>query len=275
MAVRRRVNGAVHDADDVVVGEDTERGVEGDDGAQPLTAAALRRERMRDEIRESILVATRDIVQREGIDGFSLRGVARAVGYSPAAIYEYFTSKDELLDCLYFAGNGGLADQMMRVLREAPVDQSVAETVKDLGRTYRRHALSQPELYRFIFGHVHDSTPHHGKTWRMPKSEDEAEPGDAFALLVETVGRGIERGEFVPMPPIALAVAAWALVHGFVTIELSGALDDARPASLAIRQETDETTAADAGPNHDLLFEGVLSLLGTGLMRRTATEGVE
>lgn len=270
MAGRQAVNGVV-DRDDAD-GRDARdgRGTDGDDGSQPLTAAALRRERLRGETRHAILDATREIVEREGIDGFSLRGVARAVGYSPAAIYEYFESKDELLDCLYFAGNGGLADQMMRVLRDAPPDQPVAETVKDLGRTYRRQALAQPELYRFIFGHVHG--PNHRKDLSARASGEDGEPGDAFALLVDTIDQGVRRGEFVPMPAAVLAVAAWALVHGFVTIELSGALAVGEPQDHDARGEGVAAETAGNGPDHALLFEGILDILGTGLLRRPAEE---
>lgn len=264
MAGTKMVNGVVGGGDDV---QRAERASEHDDGGQPLTAAAQRRERLRGETRQAILDATQEIVERDGVDAFSLRGVARAVGYSPAAIYEYFGSKDELLDCLYFAGNGGLADQMLRVLRDAPPDQPVAETVKDLGRTYRRQALAQPELYRFIFGHVH--RPNHRKDLSAGASGEEHEPGDAFALLVDTIDQGIRRGEFVPMPATVLAVAAWALVHGFVTIELSGALTEGMPQGHGIRPEG---LTSDTGPDHDLLFEGTLAILGIGLLRR-ATEG--
>ena len=268
MAGAKAMDGAVGRDDDVGLAERTD---DHDDESQPLTAAAQRRERLRGETRQAILDATQEIVERDGVDAFSLRGVARAVGYSPAAIYEYFGSKDELLDCLYFAGNGGLADQMLRVLRDAPPDQPVAEAVKDMGRTYRRQALAQPELYRFIFGHVHG--PNHRKDLSAGASEEDHEPGDAFALLVSTIARGIERGEFVPAPPTVLALAAWSLVHGFVTIELSGSLAAGTPQDRDLRHEGAPTDEAGVAMDHDLLFEGVLSILGTGLMRRPGEEG--
>ena len=235
------------------------------DVPQPLTAAAQRRERLRDETRQAILDATQEIIEREGIDGFSLRGVARAVGYSPAAIYEYFGSKHELLDSLYFAGNGGLAVQMLRVLKAAPPDQPVAETVKDLGRTYRRQALAQPELYRFIFGHVHG--PDHRKGNDKRACDEKGEPGDAFSLLVDTVARGIDRGEFIAAPPLVLALATWSLVHGFVTIELAGVLDSGDPPARHVRAGDEATGSAD-DPDHDDLFEGTLQIMGLGLLSR-------
>ena len=62
--------------------------------------AKARRERYRQETRSEILGAAREIFVRQGFRGFSMRTLARFVGYSPAAIYLHFTSKEELFDIL-------------------------------------------------------------------------------------------------------------------------------------------------------------------------------
>lgn len=220
------------------------------------TAAERRRERIRGETREAILDAARQMVESEGIDGFSLRGVARAVGYSPAAIYEYFGSKEDLLDCLYFEGRGGLSDRMTAVLDEAPEGRSTIETLAAFGHAYRQAALEQPELYRFIFGR--------GKTPQgaIRKHEGrEVPPGNAFGLLVDLIAKGIEHGEFIEAPPPVVALAAWASVHGFVTLELSGALEEASPPARHLREGA-------APPSYDDLFAAMLQVLALGTLRR-------
>ena len=52
----------------------------------------LRHQRIRDQI----LRAARELLLENGHDNFSLRGIARRVQYSPAALYEYFDNKDEI-----------------------------------------------------------------------------------------------------------------------------------------------------------------------------------
>ena len=66
--------------------------------------AAARRARYRDEIRSEILSAARQIFVRQGFENFSMRTLARAVGYSPAAAqitvlesWIYATSSQEAL----------------------------------------------------------------------------------------------------------------------------------------------------------------------------------
>ena len=55
-------------------------------------------ERRRHKIRARILSAAEQVFAREGVDGLSIRRLAENIDYSPAAIYKYFKSKDELVD---------------------------------------------------------------------------------------------------------------------------------------------------------------------------------
>lgn len=222
-----------------------------------VTAAERRRERMREETREAILDAARQMVEEEGVDGFSLRGVARAVGYSPAAIYEYFGSKEELLDCLYFEGRGGLSDRMAAVLDGAPEGQSPIATLCAFGHAYRQAALEQPELYRLIFGR--------GKTPREVSgngADDDVPTSNAFGLLIDVIAKGIEDGEFIQAPAPVVAMAAWTMVHGFVTLELGGVLDEASPAAQTMKD------GKGRSPSRDELFEGMLQVLSLGTLSR-------
>src|SRR5271165_3805596 len=50
-----------------------------------------------DAIRQKLIKAARDINSFEGAEKVTLRHVARRTGYSPAAIYKYFTDADDLI----------------------------------------------------------------------------------------------------------------------------------------------------------------------------------
>lgn len=56
-----------------------------------------RRAREHTATRAAILEAARRVAAREGARDLSLRGVAAEAGFAPAALYSYFTGKDELL----------------------------------------------------------------------------------------------------------------------------------------------------------------------------------
>src|SRR5262247_2209319 len=69
-----------------------------------------RQERDREAVRRAILDAARELFVSEGFQNVSIRKIAERIEYSPAAIYSYFPSKDDI----FFA----LAEEGFRLLAE-------------------------------------------------------------------------------------------------------------------------------------------------------------
>src|SRR5438045_8917576 len=59
-----------------------------------------RQERDREAVRRSILDAARDLFVTEGYRNVSIRKIAEKIEYSPAALYGYFPSKDDIFYAL-------------------------------------------------------------------------------------------------------------------------------------------------------------------------------
>ena len=59
-----------------------------------------RQDRERQAVRQSILDAARDLFVAEGYRNVSIRKIAERIEYSPAAIYSYFPSKDDIFFAL-------------------------------------------------------------------------------------------------------------------------------------------------------------------------------
>lgn len=178
-----------------------------------MTGAARRRAQSRQEMREAILGAARELVAEQGLDGLSMRAVAGRLGYSAAALYEYYPSKEDLLRGLYFEGAEGLGGRLQGAVRALSAETPTAEVFAALGHAYRDYALTHPDLYRILFGELACVPP-----------PPEGEPQTGFDVLVAAAARGVERGEMAPQSPPVIACAAWALVHGFVHLELTGHL---------------------------------------------------
>lgn len=217
------------------------------------TAAGARRARGRLEMREAILVAARRILADEGADALSMRAVARAIGYSPAALYEYFTAKEDLEAALYFEGADGLEGRMRTTVTSLPPTATAAEALTALGHAYRAFAREQPELFRLIFFRRGSYVP--------PSKAGENGSGGGFGSLLAVVTRGIESGEFVPVPPPVLALTAWSAVHGFVVLELSGYLAGGGPPDETLHE-------AGEPPRLDEMFAASLDLAVAGIRRR-------
>lgn len=82
----------------------------------PADSARLtRRQQRRNQSREEILDAARQVLLRNGIAGTTLDAVAKEVGVSKAALYYYFPSKDALFFELIF----GNLESQARAVRDA------------------------------------------------------------------------------------------------------------------------------------------------------------
>ena len=69
-----------------------------------------RHERDREAVKRAILDAARDLFVSEGYENVSIRKIAERIEYSPAAIYSYFPSKDEIFIALAEEGVRLFAD---------------------------------------------------------------------------------------------------------------------------------------------------------------------
>jgi AcrR family transcriptional regulator len=106
-----------------------------------------RQERDREAVRRSILDAARDLFVTEGFQHVSIRKIAERIEYSPAAIYSYFPSKDDI----FYA----LAEEGFRLLGD-PADVSAhGRTPLDRVRAifWRLYEFSreQPQYFALMF----------------------------------------------------------------------------------------------------------------------------
>ncbi len=173
-----------------------------------------RRERQRIETREKILAAARELFLREGFEAVSMRKIAHAIEYTPAAIYTHFADKTQLMMAL------GESD--FRLLREAMrgLDE-LADPVERLlagGRAYVRFAFDHPHHYKLMFM---TKWPHIEPAASGIEHGDPDE--DAFACLVMCVEECIRGGHFKECYSDVqqVAQAAWAAVHGVVSLYLT------------------------------------------------------
>ena len=218
-----------------------------------VTGAAARRASNRESMRAAILDTARSIVTESGIDGLTIRGVATALNYSPGAIYEYFESKEDILTWLYFQGASGLGGQMEQVVSGLPPGTSAVDGMMALARAYRAHALANRELYQLVFG---------GMTCipdPPPVAQPEMETG-GFGTLVRLAQRGVDEGSLVALPVSLIAHAAWAAVHGFVSLEIQGHITGAEAPGMAI------DSPVLASQHRDAYFDTVIRMMLVGLV---------
>jgi len=78
-----------------------------------------RRAAVSERKREIILDAARDVFAEEGLDGASLRAIAVRAGYTPAALYFHFDSKEALYAALLHDSLGALGRAVAAAVSQA------------------------------------------------------------------------------------------------------------------------------------------------------------
>ncbi|OHV29807.1 MULTISPECIES: TetR/AcrR family transcriptional regulator [Pseudofrankia] len=99
------------------------------------------------ELRDRVLSAATDLLAREGVAGFTARGVARAAGTSTPAVYELFGDKGGLVREMFFAGFRLLGQQLHLL---ADTDDPRADLIR-LVLIYRDFVRDNPVLSQVMF----------------------------------------------------------------------------------------------------------------------------
>jgi AcrR family transcriptional regulator len=192
-----------------------------------------RHDRERAAVRNAILHAARELFVNEGYRTVSMRKIAERIEYSPAAIYGYFASKDEI----FFA----LAEEGFHMIKHAADDAARTETdpLRALRATllaYYRFAREQPKYFELMF--VDRSVPHLVDLER-------------FGFLVEmvqqaqqTIARCVDAGVFPRDLDIPAAFhILWAAVHGPAVLSIGQRLGNGEDPDCLAADTLDATIA--------------------------------
>lgn len=159
------------------------------------------------DVETELLDAAHRLLEREGVDALTVRGVAAEAGVAPMGLYHRFGGKDGLVNALFIDGNDALA----RAMHETPAGDPITE-LRGGCEQYRRFALANFALYSVMFD---AAVPGFQPTIEARRSCDRA-----FGVLVDGVRRAQAAATMRSGDPIELAQRIWVACHGAVSIEL-------------------------------------------------------
>ena len=165
------------------------------------------------DLREALLVAAEQELAERGIEGFTLRGVAKRAGVSHAAPAHHFRDTSDLLTALATVAAKRFYETMKARQDIAPKDprsQFIAS-----GQGYIAFALANPTLFDLMFG---------SRRPDFKSAEFMRQAGDAFGILVSGVAQLRGANPLQNASGRADVLAAWALVHGFAKLMIADRL---------------------------------------------------
>jgi AcrR family transcriptional regulator len=163
-----------------------------------------RQDRERQAVHQAILEAARDLFVAEGYRNVSIRKIAERIEYSPAAIYSYFPSKDDI----FFA----LAEEGFRRLhvkiRAVELTGDALEDVRRCWWAYYQFSKDERAFFELMF--VDRSVPRLTEQW-----PEMVFAHDIMAFAGARIQRCIDAGVFAPSSDAMVAMhLMWAALTG-------------------------------------------------------------
>ena len=200
-----------------------------------------RQDRERQAVTASILDAARDLFIAEGYQSVSIRKIAERIEYSPAAIYSYYASKDDIFLALAAEGFHRLDEKVRAAMNTA----DPLENVRGCWWAFYEFSQEQPAFFQLMF--VDHSVPRITQQWEGFEFLQQM-----LAQAVKAIQKAIDAGSFPKtLSPDAAMHMLWAGLVG--------------PAVVGIRHRL------DSGEDYDALARDVLNATIAGMQSGVVT----
>lgn len=145
-----------------------------------------------------------------GLEGASMRSIARELGWTAAALYRYFDSKEALLAATRASAHNRFSDRIEAAYASSddPWERSRA-----VGKAYIDFAFAEPQAYQLMFAVT------------QPRDDLPDELIAAEARSVRTVTayvRDLVEAGQIEGDPELLGRVYWTVIHGLIMLRMAG-----------------------------------------------------
>ena len=164
--------------------------------------------------RENILAHACDLYLEEGLDGFSMRKLAKRVGVTAPALYRHFESREQVLVDVVREAFREFTGYLYRALEgRTPLDR-----LRRAGMGYLDFALDHPLWYQMVFiapAHIgHETLP----------DDLESQGCAVHQFWVDRLRECVDAGLLLPGDPKEISLTMWAHAHGLIKLYQHGHL---------------------------------------------------
>lgn len=167
--------------------------------------------------RGALVEAAIRLLSEGGPTAIKARTVTSEADLTTMALYSAFGGMPGLMNAVIEEGFARL-DARMRTIE--PSDDSIADLFS-MAIECRRFAIENPHLYDLIFG-TESRDAARGKLFAGAPSTEETSYQQSFATVTNACDRAITSCRVRSSSGRHLAAQLWSLVHGYISLELSG-----------------------------------------------------
>jgi AcrR family transcriptional regulator len=168
------------------------------------------RQRRHANTKQAILKTALELVAEKGLDKLSLREIARRVDYSPAGLYEYFDSKEDIVLALADEGDQKLGTK----LNNLATNSSPTEYLVQICLAYVDFALNNRAYFMLM-----NSLASLRRSLNEPAS-----PDSSYAIFLRAVQTAVNNGDIQTRSNFGveeITYSLWALIHGMSMLQLT------------------------------------------------------
>jgi AcrR family transcriptional regulator len=169
------------------------------------------------DLRNALIRSAEKLIERKGVDSFSLREAARNVGVSANAAYHHFEDKAALLEAV--AAHGFARFATMREKKFEGTNDGWDRLLIG-AKTYLEFAEAHPALFDLMFSSV-------GVSSRRFVVERQGSGGrSSLQQLTDNLDALVASGDLMANRREGAEVVLWPMIHGLAVLQRSGALRD-------------------------------------------------
>ena len=162
---------------------------------------------LKDKLISNLLLA----IENNTLESFSIREFSRSIGVSPAAPYNHFKDKEDLI---YNALLYSRKDFLDYLVSEKDVEENETSELISLGKKYLFFAYKNPKIFDFIFSN---------KITLKINDNFYKDINDVFMSVIQN---NIDTENFRTRVSIDTSVkAAWSMVHGIACLIANRSID--------------------------------------------------
>ncbi|MFC3152934.1 TetR/AcrR family transcriptional regulator [Litoribrevibacter euphylliae] len=166
-------------------------------------------------LRQTLIEIACADIREKGVDGLSLRAIAKKAGVSANAPYRHFADKRALLIAIAIVG---FEELKVRLQEVEQASLNILEEFSLKGMAYVKFAGDCPEKYKLMFGPA--------ITDRMEDESLAEAAGESYEMLLTSIQRGIDAGVFKNQPVQTLADPIWSMMHGISSLLIDGFFEE-------------------------------------------------
>lgn len=169
------------------------------------------------DLKNALIQAGLQILSKEGVQGLSLRKVAKQAGVSHTAPYSHFADKQALIAAIAAEGYKKLYEQVSAAAQK--YSDNPLSQLTEMAWAYVQFAIDEPDHFKITFSGVVERENDY------PEYVEQAKKN--FELLVSVVVACQRHGVLMPGDTELVVISLWAGIHGFVHLLLGNQLPGA------------------------------------------------